>query len=260
MAVNGTNIELAQYDQAMTVLRQASRPVTLVFYPTDLTPDAFEPEPEPEPQPEPLLEDTHTKPQPEPEPETLVRQELARDDEHPKAAMIALIEKHAAQSLKTPAQTPAQAPEAPPRFPSPPAVPPRQSSDSKGGKQLTRTQCHEMVRIQLEIDGLDPNVTDDWIDSLFDEFDADGSGTVDDAEWDLLVARMREMPQESGKQLTRTQCHEMVRIQLEIDGLDPNVTDDWIDSLFDEFDADGSGTVDDAEWDLLVARMREIAK
>jgi hypothetical protein len=39
-------------------------------------------------------------------------------------------------------------------------------------KQLTRPQCRDMVRLQLQIDELDPNVSDSWIDALFDEFDA----------------------------------------------------------------------------------------
>eukprot|EP01046_Picozoa_sp_COSAG06_P083337 COSAG06_NODE_30245_length_542_cov_0.914221_1_plen_108_part_01 len=58
-------------------------------------------------------------------------------------------------------------------------------------KQLTLTQCRAMVRIQLEIDDLPTNVSNDWIDGLFKEFDADGSGTIDDAEWDKLVAVLR---------------------------------------------------------------------
>ena len=55
-------------------------------------------------------------------------------------------------------------------------------------KQLTRMQVRVMVRIQLEIEQRDPNVTDQWIDSLFDRFDADGSHNIDDDEWDKLVA------------------------------------------------------------------------
>ena len=60
-----------------------------------------------------------------------------------------------------------------------------------GPKQLTRAQCRAMVRIQLELEDLNTNVTDAWIDSLFDEFDEDGSNTIDDSEWDKLVAVLR---------------------------------------------------------------------
>ena len=61
-------------------------------------------------------------------------------------------------------------------------------------KQLSRVQCREMVRIQLELDGRDPNVSDDWIDSLFDEFDADRSGLIDDDEWDNLASQLASCP------------------------------------------------------------------
>ena len=59
-------------------------------------------------------------------------------------------------------------------------------------------------------------VTDAWIDSLFNEFDADGSHTIDDAEWDRLVAvlltRVSDLaPSPFGKQLDIEQCREMVR-------------------------------------------------
>jgi hypothetical protein len=63
--------------------------------------------------------------------------------------------------------------------------------EGEGGqkKQLGRAQVHEMVRIQLEIDGkVDPqSVSDDWIDQLFSEFDTDKSGLMDDREWDSLA-------------------------------------------------------------------------
>ena len=45
-----------------------------------------------------------------------------------------------------------------------------------------------MVRLQLEIEKMDTNVSDAWIDSLFDRFDEDKSETIDDAEWENLVA------------------------------------------------------------------------
>ena len=155
------------------------------------------------------------------------------------------------------------------------------------GKQLDRKQVHEMVRLQLELDGWHPDedgVADEWIDDLFNRFDVDGSGFVDDAEWDLLVPAMRLAAQQlaphggdsgggdsvvdiperpahhkSSKQLDREQVHEMVRLQLELDGWHPDedgVTDAWIDGLFNRFDVDGSGYVDDTEWDLLVPAMR----
>jgi hypothetical protein len=47
-----------------------------------------------------------------------------------------------------------------------------------------------MVRLQLEIDKKDPNVSDFWIDSLFDRFDEDKSGTIDDDEWEHLLAAL----------------------------------------------------------------------
>ena len=43
-----------------------------------------------------------------------------------------------------------------------------------------------MVRIQLQL-LRKPEVTDEWIDGLFDEFDTDRSGFIDDTEWDNLV-------------------------------------------------------------------------
>ena len=65
------------------------------------------------------------------------------------------------------------------------------AAEPESEKQLTRAQCRAMVRIQLEIEDLNANVTDAWIDSLFDEFDEDGSDTIDDSEWDKLVAVLR---------------------------------------------------------------------
>ena len=44
-----------------------------------------------------------------------------------------------------------------------------------------------MARIQLEIDGMDQNVSDEWVDDLFDEFDADQSGTIDMVEWEKVL-------------------------------------------------------------------------
>ena len=62
---------------------------------------------------------------------------------------------------------------------------------SKKGKQLQRWQIRKMVPIQLELDGKDPNVTVEWIHAMFDQFDEDGSNTIDDAEWDNLVEVLR---------------------------------------------------------------------
>ena len=164
-------------------------------------------------------------------------------------------------------------------------------------KCLRRTQVREMVRLQLELDGWDPaSVDDGWIDDLFSRFDADNSGTIDDTEWNLLIVAVRhamhtswramdelqetsseaprvaELPvgahlagdrslEQSGKRLDRLQVREMVRLQLELDGWDISgeqyVSDAWIDDLFNRFDADDSGTIDDAEWDLLVVAMRD---
>ena len=58
-------------------------------------------------------------------------------------------------------------------------------------KQLGRSQCREMVRIQLELSGRDPTVSDEWIDALFHEFDADLLGLIDDDEWDSLAAALQ---------------------------------------------------------------------
>ena len=49
-----------------------------------------------------------------------------------------------------------------------------------------------MVPIQLEIDGQNPKVSREWIDALFDRFDIDKSNTIDDEEWDSLVAVLRD--------------------------------------------------------------------
>lgn len=142
-------------------------------------------------------------------------------------------------------------------------------------KCLRLGQVREMVRLQLELDGWDPGaVADEWIDDLFNRFDADNSGTIDDAEWDMLVVAMRkgvdelhksigvaEHRVEPRKRLDRRQVQEMVRLQLELDGWDVSgehyVSDGWIDNLFNRFDADSSGTIDDDEWDLLVEAMRD---
>jgi hypothetical protein len=61
-------------------------------------------------------------------------------------------------------------------------------------KQLTRSQVRKMVRIQLKILKRPADVSDDWIDSLFDEFDSDRSGLIEDGEWDSLVAVLKTRP------------------------------------------------------------------
>ena len=44
-------------------------------------------------------------------------------------------------------------------------------------RQLTRSQVRRMVRIQLQL-LRKPEVSDGWIDALFDEFDSDRSGAL----------------------------------------------------------------------------------
>jgi hypothetical protein len=58
------------------------------------------------------------------------------------------------------------------------------------GKQLGREQVREMVRIHLELTNDRRDASDAWIDARFDRFDADGSGTVDDGEWEALLRSM----------------------------------------------------------------------
>ena len=71
--------------------------------------------------------------------------------------------------------------------------------------------------------------------AVFDEFDADGSGTIDDAEWDglvdVLLSRAPDLAP-SSKQLDIKQCREMVRIQLELEEVDSDVPESFIDVLF----------------------------
>jgi hypothetical protein len=56
---------------------------------------------------------------------------------------------------------------------------------------MTRAKVREMARIQLELLGRNPKAaSDEWVDSLFERFDVDGSGTIDDSEWDNLVAAL----------------------------------------------------------------------
>lgn len=72
----------------------------------------------------------------------------------------------------------------------------------------------------------------------------------------LVVAhetlRVPEKTQASTKQLSKNQCREMVRITLDILKIpQSDVPDHWIDDLFDRYDADKSGYVDDAEWETI---------
>jgi hypothetical protein len=65
------------------------------------------------------------------------------------------------------------------------------AATAKKGKQLSRKQIRLMVPIQLELDRQDPNVTVEYIDALFDQFDVDNSNTIDDAEWENMVEVLR---------------------------------------------------------------------
>jgi len=56
------------------------------------------------------------------------------------------------------------------------------------------------VRIQLELEELNPDVPDSFIDALFGEFDDDGSGMIDDAEWEQLAAVLRQRVQDRQQQ------------------------------------------------------------
>ena len=65
------------------------------------------------------------------------------------------------------------------------------SVSSKPGKQLGKTQVWHMVRIQLQIDGIDASrIPDEWIDSLFERYDADNSGLIDDDEWESMAQQL----------------------------------------------------------------------
>ena len=63
----------------------------------------------------------------------------------------------------------------------------------KSEKMLGKSQAREMVRIKLEIEQIDGSkVTDQWIDDLFDRYDSDKSGQIDDSEWESLAATLQE--------------------------------------------------------------------
>jgi len=188
------------------------------------------------------------------------------------------------------------------------------SESGTPGKQLSKPQVHLMARIQLRIDGIDTRmVTDVFLDSLFERYDTDGSGLIDDEEWDVLAPKLRQEVIELGpplgtvrgtpwivdvdadgdheyfnsdtgetewempavvekvlgwvqtttsdapsKRLSRLQVRLMVRIQLQLEGLDASrVTDDWIDTLCARYDTDTDGTMDDQEWDALKLRLKD---
>eukprot|EP01043_Picozoa_sp_COSAG02_P066853 COSAG02_NODE_10540_length_1918_cov_2.516218_3_plen_128_part_00 len=59
--------------------------------------------------------------------------------------------------------------------------------EPKQPKQLGRMQVRRMVRLQLQVDERDANVTDAWIDELFNEFEVDKSSYMDDTEWEKLI-------------------------------------------------------------------------
>ena len=63
---------------------------------------------------------------------------------------------------------------------------------SQSTKQLTKVQCREMVRITLDMEKINQSkVPDQWIDDLFDRYDADKSGAVDDSEWESMSEALK---------------------------------------------------------------------
>lgn len=81
-------------------------------------------------------------------------------------------------------------------------------------KRLSRRQCREMVRIQLEIERRDPNVSDEWIDDIFDTFDADESGFIDEDEWDNIVFHLASHPHPSSVEALAAQPSPLTSEQL----------------------------------------------
>ena len=55
-------------------------------------------------------------------------------------------------------------------------------------KRLGRSQFREMVEIKLGLDEK-KSLSVSSIDQVFDKYDADGSGTIDDKEWDNVVVK-----------------------------------------------------------------------
>ena len=69
--------------------------------------------------------------------------------------------------------------------------------------------------------------------------------------------RVPQTTQASTKQLSKNQIREMVRITLEILQIpQSDVSNQWIDDLFDRYDADKSGYVDDEEWETIEAALK----
>ena len=68
-------------------------------------------------------------------------------------------------------------------------------------KQLGKAQVRAMVRIQMSMAKIPQGaVSDAWIDALFDRFDTDASGMMDDSEWDgLLVTLGDELKREAAR-------------------------------------------------------------
>lgn len=110
---------------------------------------------------------SESEPEPEPGPEAL-NQQLGRKSQ--------------------PAATPAPEPEPEPEEGEPPT-----SADlvAKPARGLNRTQVREMAKIQLELDNHKCAVSDDWIGLLFDKYDENGNGVIDDAQFELLVAQLK---------------------------------------------------------------------
>jgi Ca2+-binding EF-hand superfamily protein len=124
-------------------------------------------------------------------------------------------------------------------------APLERSTPPTPGLQLSREKVRGMVRAELR----------SAAPALFDQFDADLSGFLDDSEWSSVLAVLSAHAS-SRRQMTRAKVREMVRIQLELLGRNPKAaSDEWVDSLFERFDVDGSGTIDDSEWDNLVAAL-----
>jgi Ca2+-binding EF-hand superfamily protein len=121
----------------------------------------------------------------------------------------------------------------------------------KAEKRLTRSQVRLKVRLQLQAEGRDPNVSNAWIDQIFDEYDADQSGVIEDTEWEKLKAHLDD---DGRKPLNRAQVHKMVRVQLQLDGK-AEASSQQLDKLFDQFDSDGSGMMEESEWDKLCLEL-----
>lgn len=123
-------------------------------------------------------------------------------------------------------------------------------------KRFTRSEVRNMVRAHLQREQRDPNVSDAWIDGLFDQFAVGQAKTVDAAAWHSFVGQL-----EHTKILSRAQVRHMLRRQLQVDGRilkaestieDGDATDRCIDSLFSQVDSDGSGLINERQWEQLL--------